>query len=175
MENYKNNIVRINSINNVIDIYFELVRNDYNVILVSDIDDTILSSKIGQKFVENNIKILIENVYNYNPDNLIFLTARDHNYKRKTNHHLNSAGMHKKDKYINYNIICSPDDYKGEPTKGDAFINYFEKGKGKELLKSDKKIWILFIDDLIEQILSVHNCIDKLKNINYTIFHYKYS
>lgn len=175
MENFMDKIVKTSSINNIIDIYFELVQNDYNIILVSDIDDTILSSKIGKKFVENNVKTLIEHVYNYNPDNLIFLTARDYDYKRKTNHQLNSARMHKKGKYIDYNIIFSPDNHKGEPTKGDAFIHYFENGKGKQLLKSDKKIWILFIDDLISQVLSVHSCINKLENINYTLFHYEFS
>lgn len=174
MDKYKDNIVRINSIDTVIDVYFELVHNNYNVILVSDIDDTILSSKMGQKFVENNIKLLIDYVYSNNPDNLIFLTARDHTYKGKTNHHLNSASMHKKDKYIYYNIICSPYDYTGAPTKGVALINYFEKGKGKELLNSYNNIWILFIDDSIEQVLSVHNSIDQLKNIRYTIFHYNH-
>ena len=171
MEHYKNIIVKIHSVNSVLDIYSELKRNDYEVILVSDIDDTILSSTVGKKFVENEIKILIEQIYLDNPDHLIFLTARDKSYKRKTNHHLNSASMHKKDKYINYNILCSPYDDKGNPTKGETFIEYFEN----ELIKTDKKIWFLFMDDSIDQIYSIYNCIEKLNNIQYTIFHYQYA
>ena len=173
MENYINNEVRINTINAVIDYYFHIKEMGYNVIVVSDIDDTIFSTKIGQKLVEKNIKILIEDVYKSNPDNLIFLTARDYEYKRVTNNQLNSAKLHTKDKYITYNLLMSPDDYIGKPTKGETFLKYFVNGKGSSVLSEPNKHYILFIDDLQEQIESVKEVINNL-NIHYTLFHYKF-
>ncbi len=172
METHLNKISKVHSIDTIIDYYVYLKQMDYNIIVVCDIDDTILSSKIGQKFVEKNIKILIEDVYKCNPDNLIFLTAREFEYKRATNNQLNSAKMHHKTCYILYNLLMSPDDINGCPTKGETFLNYFVKGKGQSLLCETKKNYILFIDDLKEQIKSVENCITRLNNIDYILFHY---
>ena len=174
MEHFINNEICVNSIRNVIDFYFHLKTLGYNIIVVSDIDDTILSTKIGQKLVEQDIKILIEDVYNFNPNNLVFLTARDHSLKKYTNNKLNSAKLHTKSNYILYNLLMSPYTNDGKPTKGDTFVNYFENGKGKSLLCETKKNYILFIDDSKEQIDSVKNVINNLSNINYTLFDYKF-
>jgi hypothetical protein len=173
MEYFINNEVRVNTINTVIDYYFYIKELGYNVIVVTDIDDTVLSTKIGQKLVEKNIKILIEDVYKSNPDNLVFLTARDYEYKRFTNNQLNRAKLHTKTTYVTYNLLMSPDDYIGKPTKGETFLKYFVNGKGSSLLSEPNKQYILFIDDLHEQIESVKEVINNL-NINYTLFHYKF-
>ena len=148
---YTNKSVKINSIDRVIDFCTKLINLDYNVILVADIDDTVLSSKIGQKFVEKNITILADMIYSLNSNNLIFLTARDHDLKRKTLNSLNSSGLLHKGKYIKYNIIHSPYE-KNNSTKGQTLLKYFSDGNGQIILSDIKPNWIIFIDDLDEQV-----------------------
>ena len=179
---YTNQIIKTNTISNVLKLTEQLISLDYNVIMILDIDDTVLSSKIGQKFVEKDICKLVDIIYTQNPSNLIFLTARDYNMIMYTRKQLNSAGLLHKGKFINYNIICSPYDEEGNPTKGKTIFNYFDKGFGKNLLveelelelELDKKNWIIFVDDLQEQIESVNQFINK-NCCNYTLFHYKYN
>lgn len=170
---YKNKIIKINTIKNVIGLCESIIDFGFNLILVLDIDDTVLSSKIGKKFVEPEITNLVDLVYTFNPANLLFLTARDKSLQRYTSNKLNSSGLLHKEKYINYNIICSPYDDEGNPTKGLALIDYFENEKNKNILSNEKENWIIFVDDLMEQIESVSNHIDKI-NANYTLFHYKH-
>lgn len=163
---YNNKTIQITKICKVLDCVQELKQLGFNVILVTDIDDTILSTNIGQKLVENDVKDLITNIYITNPANLIFLTARDPEYKSKTNNQLNSAKLHPKGKYVQYNIICSHY-IDGKPTKGDSLVKYFTT----KHVKSNND-WILFVDDALEQILHVQQHIPSL-NMNYTLFHYK--
>jgi hypothetical protein len=173
LEIYTNKSIKINSIKDVIKLCENLIETGHNPIIVLDIDDTVLSSKIGQKFVESNIKILVDMIYTFNPNNLIFLTARDKNIIRHTINKLNSSGLLHKGTYINYNIISSPYDKYGNPTKGETLFDYFDKKTGKNILLNDKPNWIIFVDDLLEQIESVNLHINKL-NVNYTLFHYKH-
>lgn len=174
INSYTNQIIKTNTILNVIKLTEQLIGMNYNVIMVLDIDDTVLSSQIGKKFVEKDICTLSNLIYTSNPSNLIFLTARDSNlviYSRKK---LNSVGLLHQGKFINYNIICSPYDNNGNPTKGQTLFNYFDKGFGKTLLVKEKKNWIIFVDDLQEQIESVNQYINNIC-CNYTLFHYKYN
>lgn len=169
-----NQIIKTNTIVNVIKLTEKLLELDYNVIMILDIDDTVLSSKIGKKFVEKDICILSDLIYTSNPLNLIFLTARDSNMAMYTRKKLNSAGLLHKGKFINYNVICSPYDEQGNPTKGQTIFNYFDKGFGKNLLVKEKQNWIIFVDDLQEQIESVNQYINKICP-NHTLFYYKYN
>jgi hypothetical protein len=171
---YSNQIIKTNTISNIIKLTEQLIELDYNVIMILDIDDTVLSSKIGQKFVEKDISKLVDMVYTINPLNLIFLTARDSQMALYTRKKLNSVGLLHKGKFIDYNIICSPYDNEGNPTKGQTLFNYFDKGFGKTIFDKEKNNWIIFIDDLEEQIDSVNKHINQICP-NYTLFHYKYS
>jgi len=161
--------IKIAAISKVTEHIQELTQLGYNVILFTDIDDTILSTKIGQTLVEKDVKTLIGNVYYNNPSNLVFLTARDPDYKRNTNHHLNRAKLHSKGKYITYNIICSPYD-NGNPTKGESLVSYCKKW----ISNSNSNNWIIFVDDAPEQISDVEQHINSL-DMNYTLFHYVFA
>lgn len=169
-----NQVIKINTISHVINLASYLINQDYNVILVLDIDDTVLSTQIGKKFVEKDICKLCDLVYTLNPSNLIFLTARDTSLLGFTRNKLNSSKLLHKNKYINYNVICSPYDIQGNPTKGQTLLKYFDKGLGANTLAKEKNNWIIFVDDLVEQIDSVNTHINKLC-CQYTLFHYKYS
>jgi hypothetical protein len=174
IDTYSNKIIKTNTISNVIILTNFLIEMNYNVIMILDIDDTVLSSKQGQKFVEKDICKLADIIYTTNSSNLIFLTARDPSLALYTRKKLNSSGLLHKGKFIDYNVICSPYDDTGNPTKGLTIFNYFDKGFGKLILSSTKPNWIIFVDDLQEQIESVNQYINKISS-NYTLFHYKYN
>lgn len=174
LETHSNQIIKTNTISNIIKLTEQLIELDYNVIMILDIDDTILSSKIGQKFVEKDICKLVDIIYTINPLNLIFLTARDSQMALYTRKKLNSVGLLHKGDFINYNVICSPYDNQGNPTKGQTLFNYFDKGFGKIIFAKEKENWIIFVDDLEEQIDSVNTYIEQICS-NFTLFHYKYN
>ncbi len=174
IETHSNKIIKTNTISNIIKLTEQLIELDYNVIMILDIDDTVLSSKNGQKFVEKDICKLVDIIYTLNPLNLIFLTARNSEITSKTIKKLNSVGLLHKGQFINYNVICSPYDNQGNPTKGHTLFNFFDKDHGKTLFVKEKKNWIIFVDDLEEQIESVNTYINQICP-NYTLFHYKYN
>jgi hydroxymethylpyrimidine pyrophosphatase-like HAD family hydrolase len=164
--------------NNILDIYEDcknLIDNNNNVILFLDIDDTVLSSKNGVKFVDKNIKLLINLIYNHDARKLYFLTARDYDLKRKTLNCLNRAKIVHNGKYIYYNVIHSP--YKIEnntflPTKGETLIHFLDN---TTLLSNDKPNYIIFVDDDIEQINCVNVSLRQYQAtnfINYQLYHY---
>jgi hypothetical protein len=171
----------INSIiktNNILDIHEQcktLLEENNNVLLFLDIDDTVLSSQIGVKFVDKNVTTLIELMYRQNPNKLFFLTARDPDFKRKTLNQLNSAKLVHDGKFIHYNIIHSVYVMKnGSPiaTKGETLVNLLSSTN--VLLLSEQPTWIIFVDDAKEQIESVYNSLNNAKglNINYILYHY---
>jgi hypothetical protein len=196
------NKLKIDSIDRAIELVDLLLCDNYKVILFLDIDETILSSKIGKKFVEKNICKLVDTIYTVDPNNLIFLTARDFSLKSYTKNQLNRCKLLKKGHYIDYNIVCAPYNEKEESTKGNYLVNYInihmnkigkldESNKTNELDSSNEtneldssnetnesnetnnKLWIIFIDDLEEHIESVELSIkNNLPNINYTLMHY---
>jgi hypothetical protein len=138
---YINNVIKSNTIRDVIELYDNLIDQNYNVIMVLDVDDTVLSSTYGKNFVEKDICLLVDLIYSSNPDNLLFLTDRDKCLARYTINQLNKSRLLHKEKYINYNVICSPyDDVNGESTKGTRLTEYFINGLGKNILCGDKKI-----------------------------------
>jgi hydroxymethylpyrimidine pyrophosphatase-like HAD family hydrolase len=163
--------------NNILDIYENckhLIDNNCNVLIFLDIDDTVLSSKIGVKFVDKNIKLLINLIYNHDARKLFFLTARDYDLKRKTLNYLNHAKMVHNGKYIYYNVIHSP--YKMVnnmflPTKGETLIHFLDN---TTLLSNDKLNYIIFVDDDIEQINCVNESLTKYQSthLNYQLYHY---
>lgn len=166
----KNNILVVDNINYIIDYYISLKNLNHDIIIVSDIDNTILSEKIGQTFVENNIKKLCKMVYDDNPNNLIFLTAREYCLKRKTINKLNAVKLIRTGYYKEYNVICSPDDINNNETKGQTLVDYINSSR----IIINENSWIIFIDDLIEQIENVNLHLKKL-NIKYTLFHYNHT
>ena len=147
LDTYINKIIKIKFISDVIKFTEYLIELNYDVIMILDIDDTVLSSKIGQKFVEKDICKLVDVIYTQNHENLIFLTARDVNLIFYTVKKLNSVGLLHKGKFINYNVICSPFDNNGLPTKGKTFFDYFSKGYGKNLINAnnEKIKWIILV------------------------------
>lgn len=171
---YIDNIVKSNTIRDVIELYNNLIEQNYNVILVLDVDDTVLSSTYGRNFVEKDICLLTDLVYSSNPVNLLFLTARDKCLARYTSNQLNKSGLLHKGKYIEYNVLCSPYNDDGESTKGIKLVDYFTNGSGKNILCVNKKNWIIFVDDLMEHINSVQKHIQNINNTNYTLIHYRY-
>lgn len=172
LDEYKNNVTQVRSITKVIDIYNKIIKEDYNVIFVSDIDDTIITTETKKKFVEPEVTNLFRQIYFNNNENLIFLTARDKDLKSYTRNELNNIGLIHDSKYIFYNIICSPYDDSGVATKGYELEKYFEKNP--KHFSTNKPNWLIFLDDQLDQIYSVFkNCkIYTDKNINYTLLHY---
>lgn len=158
-------LIKTSDILNVYDLYTKLIENNTNVLLVLDIDDTILSSQIGKTFVDNNVKILVNKCYDISENNLLFLTARNKSLNRYTKNKLNSCGLLHKGKYINYNIICSPHDEDGNSTKGKALIEY--------LKHKDNIQHIIFVDNEKDNIDSVY--IELSETIyKFTLFYYKF-
>ena len=77
-------IIKSNNILEIYELCKNLIDNNNNVLIFLDIDDTVLSSKIGVKFVDKNITQLINLIYSHDSRKLFFLTARDYDLKRKT-------------------------------------------------------------------------------------------
>ena len=144
------------------------------MLLFLDIDDTVLSSKIGVKYVDKNVTHLINLIYRNDPNKLYFLTARDYDLRQVTLKHLNRAKLVHDGKFIYYNVIHSPYKIKNGkyiPTKGETLINFLDK---TNLLSSEIPNWIVFVDDDIEQIKCVNDCLIKFQpgNINYKLYYY---
>jgi hypothetical protein len=167
-----NSISHIKSINEAIDLVNNLLQQNNHVILFLDIDGTIFSPHIGKKFVENEIYTLVDMVYSFNPNNLIFLTAREESLKSYTKNQLNKSGLLHKGSYIDYNIICSPYDNEGNSTKGESLVKHIKSHQLDQLDKINN-LHIIFIDDQYEHIESVSFNISKyLPNINFKSIHY---
>jgi hypothetical protein len=144
----------------------KLVEDGYNPILILDIDDTCLSSRNGKRFVDKNVPILVNYVYDISPNNLWFLTARDYDYKNKTLHKLNKVGLLHKGKYINYNIIHSPYNELNNATKGISLLNNIVKN-----ITHNDKNWYIIVDDDLEQINDIYDKIS-ITEYNYSLYHF---
>lgn len=163
------NCVKITKIKDVIDTYRELLSTKKRVFLVLDIDDTVLSSRIGRKFVDDDICGLVDLAYEYNKDLLFFLTSRDKSLSSYTRNKLNSSGLLHKEQYINYNIIFSPvREEDGGSLKGPTFIDELNNN-GIELSEDDH---VVFVDDLRDNTDSIHSSLI-FTRASYTIFLFK--
>ncbi len=154
-----NSIQTVKTVNQIIKLYEHIVTEGFSPIVFCDIDDTVLASSIGIKFVDPKICQFIDLVYSSNPDNLVFLTAREPNLKKHTINQLNRSGLLKKGKYIFYNVIHAPYSNNGLATKGEVMVSYLDLNPSKTY------DWVIFIDDSYEQIESVYKHIQNLKNI----------
>jgi len=120
---------------------------------------------------------LADLVYSSNPNNLLFLTAREKCLARYTSNQLNKSGLLHKGKYIEYNVLCSPynnNNIVSSSTKGERLFDYFVNSISKNILCVDIKNWIIFVDDLLEHIISVQKHIQNINGVNYTIIHYRH-
>lgn len=162
--------------NNILDVYKqckEIIEKKENVFLFLDIDDTVLSTRNGQKFVDKNIVHLVQLIYAYNPNRLWFLTAREPIYRQPTINQLNLAKLVDDGKYIPYNVIFSP--FKIEngdmiATKGETLSKFLTTTAE---LPIGRPNWIIFVDDNMDQINSVNAWLKQLNiNINYTLYKY---
>ena len=166
---------KILEINDMLEVYHqckELLDQKQNILLFLDIDDTVLSSEIGKKVVDKNIRLLIELIYRQNPEHLFFLTARESDLNRKTLNQLNNAKLVHDGKFIRYKIIHSPYDKQNNvyvATKGKTLMRFLQSNS---LISDSDSIWIVFVDDDVQQIISVKQCLDELPNINYTLYHF---
>lgn len=147
--------------NSIQKIYSDVLvkEKDNTVILVLDIDDTVLSSKIGQKFVEKDITILANHIYRKNPQNLWFLTSRNCNIKRKTMNQLNRSGLIHDQKYIFYNIVCSEND---NPNKGKMFMKSIY----------DQHNFYIIVDDDLEQVQKIQEVLERNFITNVLCYYY---
>lgn len=157
-----------NSTSSMLEIY-SFIQNclldNYNPVLIIDIDDTCLSSQYGKKFVDKNVCKLVEYVYDISPNNLWFLTARDYEFKNKTLHQLNKSGLLHKRTYIKYNVVHSPHDERNNVTKGNTLISIIENSN------YNNKNWYIIVDDDIEQVNDIYDKMFK-ENYNYSLYHF---
>lgn len=166
---------------NILDVYAhckELLENpNHQVLVFLDIDDTVLSSQLGVKFVDKHVPKLVDLVYRHNPRNLFFLTARDSEYKRKTLNHLNRAKLVHTGKYVQYNVLHSPYHHPDTggcvATKGETLVKFLTSN-GAGLLAEDKVNWVVFVDDEPDQIESVHTHLTNAAHLSvqYALYHY---
>ncbi len=166
MNTVKKKIIRTNKINTIQNIYDELIKTQ-EVILVLDIDDVVLSSSCYKIFNDIDICQLVSRAHTIDSNRLIFLTSRFKSLRKYTLDQFNQVKLINSNKYINYNIIFAELDSDGNSTKGPTFAKYL---KDKFNIKSNT--WIIFADDLIENIHSVQQSLENLK-LNYTLFHFK--
>lgn len=143
-------MIKINSLEFVITHYKSIIESK-KVLLILDVDDTTLSSKIGQKFVDIKIKELVDISFD---NNLLFLTARAKSLGRYTQNQLNRSHIISRGKYNNYKIICSPRDDEGNSTKGNSALLY---------LKCNEFDYVIFVDD---DPLECEDVKEKLTSIN---------
>ncbi len=168
METINKQIIRINRIKQVLNTFNELIKTR-KVILVLDIDDVVLSSSCYRIFTEPDIKQLVNYAYNINKSNLIFLTSRLKEMRQYTLDQFNESKLINSDKYIYYNIIFAELDQQGNSTKGTSLQRYLRQN-----YLIDPNTWIIFVDDLIENINSVKNSLESV-DIDYTLFHYRFN
>ncbi len=167
METVNKQVIRTNRIKQVSNVYNELIKTK-KVVLVLDIDDVVISSSCYRLFTEHDIKQLVNYAYNLNKSNLIFLTSRLKEMRKYTLDQFNEGKLIDSDEYIYYNIIFAELDQQGNSTKGPSLLRYLRQNR---LL--DSNTWVIFVDDLIENINSVKNSLQEI-DTNYTLFHYRF-
>ncbi len=161
-----NQVIRTNRIKQILNVYNELVKTK-KVILVLDIDDVVISSSCYRIFTEKDICQLVSQAYYLNKSNLVFLTSRLKEMRKYTLDQFNEGRLIDSDEYIYYNIIFAELDQQGNSTKGPVLSRYI-----KQNYSLDSNSWVIFVDDLVENINSVKNSLEDL-NANFTLFHYK--
>lgn len=129
--------------------YKNLIELKLNVLLVLDIDDVVLLS--NSNLINSNIQRLIELSYKTNPDNLLFLTARNSSTKNYTLMQLNNILL----EHVDYNILFSS-------KKGPTLLSY---------LQGKKFDHIIFVDNLKRNIDSVYNSLIE-HDLSFTLFLY---
>lgn len=103
-------IIKTDRIDDVLD-YCKRLRNNNpkkEFILFLDIDDTVLSSSKNVRLVDSNIRNLISYVYDYNPNNLVFCTARNKDTAHVTQNQLCHSKLLHIGKRPYYNVLYSP-------------------------------------------------------------------
>lgn len=158
MNNDTTKIIRIDGLSPVIEKYNEIIKTK-KVLLILDIDDVTLSSKIGQKLVDEKIKKLVDISFD---NGLLFLTARCKSMQSYTMNQLNRAGLIHRGEYIKYKIIFSPEDEDGTITKGHSAIKY---------LHGTDYNYVIFVDDLYPNCEDVKTNLSG-DNIEFTIYHF---
>ncbi len=159
--------IRTNRIKQVINVYNELIKTS-KVILVLDIDDVVLSSSCYRLYTEPDVCKLVSSAYFLNKNNLIFLTSRLKEMRKYTLDQFNEGKLIDSDEYIYYNIIFAELDQQGNSTKGPSLLRYLRQNS-----LIDSNTWIIFVDDILENINSVKNSLDEI-DVKYTLFHYKF-
>ncbi len=160
------NIVKtVNTIENVIT-YVELFGDTKKILLVLDIDDVVFSAVPGKIFVEDRIKHLISLIH---PSRIVFLTARHHHQKQRTNDAFNRHQLIQTTANMYWQIICSPESMCGNSTKGESLYHYLQK------IPDGNAYHIVFVDDLYKNIGSVKAYLDLIPGQTYSLFHYLYN
>jgi hypothetical protein len=133
----------------------EQEEKGYDPILILDIDDTVLSTtNPRQKYVDKNVLLLVDYIYNLSPLHLWFLTARSDQYHKLTLNQFNRpTKLLHRGKYIHYNIVHSPYDEQNRPTKGKSLVSLIEKIE--HICVSSRPKFYIFVDDDEEQLQNV--------------------
>jgi len=166
-------INKILHINKVIEQCKTKIQDNQPVLLILDIDDTILSTRPNQTLVEPAIRDLFDLVYQNNHlCKYIFCTARHSSYRKLTLNQLNHAKLLHLGTYINYVVLHSPyvrlSSSEPQPTKGNAILSYL-RGANIDPITTH----IIIVDDDDEQIHHINQFLEKSEyDGKYSLWHY---
>ena len=173
-------LATISKIKTVHDLCSRLIQHGYNVILVLDIDDTVLCTRSDcRDMVEPAVAHLIRTVYANNPNHVIFLTARQPCTRELTLQQLNEAPLlddvpRRAAAHHHYQVVFSPPLFERKlvSTKGQALMRCVHPIMAHlKMTTPNKPTWVCFVDDQLDNIRSVQEWIPQL-DCNYTLFHY---
>lgn len=144
------------------------------ILLILDIDDTVLASRDRQRLVDPQIRNLIKLAHD-NPTHCkyIFCTARESAHHKLTLNQLNHAKLLHLGTFIPYIVLHSPYVVFGsnpnpQPTKGHTILSYL---RGNDI--DPVNTHIVVVDDDDEQIDHIHDHLSKTEYAGkYTLWHY---
>lgn len=166
-------IKKVLHINTVTTYCAQKIATQTPILLILDIDDTVLSSCPGQRLVEPHIRYLLELAHT-NPHlcKYLFCTARDATHRKLTLDQLNHAKLIHVGDFIPYKVLHSPyvtvSGPTPRPTKGNALLSYL---RGAEI--DPEAIHIVVVDDDNEQIAHIHEYLRQSEYAGkYTLWYY---
>lgn len=177
VERYGGKIIKSTHMQYILRIVREIMQlKTHQVLLVLDIDDTIIyGCMMEPTIVESEIKHLMEEVTDEDPNHLVFLTARQEATEDWTQGQLRDSGVVPDNIAFPYNVVYAPPDENGRSTKGEVFaelvVPYIEERKRE--LPDSKPIWICFLDDQYSNLASMYDALTPhADKCEFSLFYY---
>jgi hypothetical protein len=164
-------LLQTSYIQNVIAHCRELIEKQKTILLILDIDDTVLSTTAGQHLVEPQICELVKMVYDQTNAlaNIVFCTARPimPEVNKITLNQLARAKLLHLGTRIRYNVLYSPHDTQNNVTKHTTLLKYLASRS-----LDVENTHVVVVDDCPTQVATIHTAMSRSTNYACTIWNY---